>query len=426
MASFRRGKRPAAIWLSFLKEGGRGTGSAQQHRLQDTLVVLQVAVALILLTGAGLFVESFQHFRQLDPGFRADGVLTAELGLPAERYTTPERQDALLASLTERLVAAPGVTAVSTSVTLPGQYTTPFAQAFAIVGDPPPDPSHIPTAYFGRVGPDYFSTLGIKLLRGRPILATDARGGHHVVVVDDLLVKRYFGSEDPLGRQIAFVSGITPDTVEIVGIVAHVKQFGLVSNDPPMYYLAFTQNNARGVGAADVAVRTAGDPAGLTGTLRAVIASLDPTVAVSHVETMVERQVQSVGTTRFETVLASLFAVVALVLGIVGIYSVLAYIVGQRHREIAVRIALGASAGDVMGDVLRRALALTGIGIVLGSGAAWVLTRALAGMFLNISPHDPGIFIGAAAVFAIVALVAASVPAFRTTRINPVVALTSI
>lgn len=141
---------------------------------------------------------------------------------------------------------------------------------------------------------------------------------------------------------------------------------------------------------------------------------------------MVERQVQSVGTTRFETVLASLFAVVALVLGIVGIYSVLAYIVGQRHREIAVRIALGASAGDVMGDVLRRALALTGIGIVLGSGAAWVLTRALAGMFLNISPHDPGIFIGAAAVFAIVALVAASVPAFRTTRINPVVALTSI
>ena len=252
----------------FLKEGGRGTGSAQQHRLQDALVVLQVAVALILLTGAGLFVQSFEHFRQLDPGFRSEGVLTAELGLPKERYTTPERQDALLASLTERLVAAPGVTAVSTSVILPGQFTTPFAQDFAIVGDPAPDPSHIPTAYFGRVSPNYFSTLGIKLLRGRPILATDARGGHHVVVVNDLFVTRYFGSEDPLGRQVAFVSGITPDTAEIVGVVAHVKQFGLVSNDPPMTYLAFTQNNARGVGAAAVVVRTAGDPESLTGTLR--------------------------------------------------------------------------------------------------------------------------------------------------------------
>jgi putative ABC transport system permease protein len=410
----------------FLKEGGRGTGSAQQHRLQDALVVLQVAVALILLTGAGLFVQSFEHFRQLDPGFRPEGLLTAELGLPAERYTTPERQDALLASLTERLVAVPGVTAVSTSVTLPGQFTTPFAPAFAIVGDPAPDPSHIPAAYPTRVSPNYFGTLGIKLLRGRPILPTDARGGHHVVVVDDLLVKRFFGNEDPLGRRIAFTSGITPDTAEIVGVVVHVRQFGLIASDPPGYYLPFTQNTARGVGAAAVAARTTGDPEGLTGTLRDVIANLDPTVAVSHVETMVERQVQSVGTTRFETVLASLFAVVALVLGVVGIYSVLAYVVGQRQREFAVRLALGAGGAQVMGDVLRRALVLTGIGIALGSGVAWVLTRALAGLFLAVSPHDPGIFVGAAAVFAVVALAAASVPAFRTTRINPVAALTSI
>jgi putative ABC transport system permease protein len=143
------------------------------------------------------------------------------------------------------------------------------------------------------------------------------------------------------------------------------------------------------------------------------------------VETMSERMVQTMGTTRFSSFLASLFAVVALILGAVGIYSVLAYIVSQRRRDIAVRIALGATNTRVIGDVLRRALVLTGLGIVLGSGAAWVLTRALASLFLGVSPHDPGVFIGAAGVFVGVALVAASVPAFRSTRINPVVALTS-
>ncbi len=156
-----------------------------------------------------------------------------------------------------------------------------------------------------------------------------------------------------------------------------------------------------------------------------MIADLDATVPVSNVETMSEHMAQSVGTTRFSSFLASLFAAVALVLGMVGIYSVLSYIVGQRRREIAVRIALGASQSRVVGDVLRRALALAGVGIVVGSGAAWLLTRALAGLFVGVSPHDPGIFVGAAAAFAIVALAAASIPAFRTTRINPATALTS-
>jgi putative ABC transport system permease protein len=408
-----------------LKEGGRGTGSAQQYRLQNALVVLQVAVALVLLTGAGLLVESFEHFRHLDTGFRSDGVLTAELGLPRERYTTPERQDAFLADLTQRLVAQPGVTAVSTSSTLPGQNTSPFAPAFTIIGDPPPDSSHIPAAFSSRVSPDYFRTLGIKVLRGRGILATDGRKGPHVAVVDDALVRRFFGGEDPLGRAIAFTSGITPDTAQIVGVVAHVRQFGLVATDEPMYYLPFAQNNARTVGMATIAARTSGDPVALTAALRAAISGLDPTVAVSHVETLTERMVQSVGTTRFESVLASLFAVVALVLGVVGIYSVLAYVVEQRQRETAVRMALGASRSAIMGAVLRRALALAGGGIVLGSVSAWILTGVLGSIFLGISAHDPLVFVGAAAVFAVVALLAASVPAFRTTRVNPVAALTS-
>ena len=156
------------------------------------------------------------------------------------------------------------------------------------------------------------------------------------------------------------------------------------------------------------------------------MAILDKSVPVYGVKTMSERVAESIGTTRFSTFLASLFAAIAVALGMVGIYSVLAYIVSQRRREIAIRIALGASHANVMGDVLRRALALTGVGVILGSGAAWAVTQVLAGLFLGASPHDPRIFAGAAAAFAVVALAAASVPAFRTTRISPVEALTSI
>ena len=410
---------------SLLKEGGRGTGSAQQHRVQDFLVVLQVAVALVLLTGAGLLVRGFEHFRRLDPGFRSEGVLTAELSLPKDRYTSPERQNAFLAQFTERMIALPGITGVSTSMSLPGQYTNAFAPQFTIVGDPVPDPSRIPAAYPTWVDADYLRTLGIKLLHGRGILPTDARGGHHVAVVDDALVGRFFGRSEPIGRRIAFTSGTTPDTAEIVGVVAHVKQFGLIAANVPVYYLPFTQGPTRAVGYAALAVRTSGDPNAQTRAVRAVLANLDPTVAVFHVETMTERLVESVGTTRFESVLASLFAVVALVLGMVGIYSVLAYIVAQRQRETAVRMALGASGLHVMRDVLRRALLLAGVGIAAGSLAAWMLTRVLAGLFLGVSPHDPAIFLGAPVVFAAVTLAAAAIPAFRTTRVNPVVALSS-
>jgi ABC-type antimicrobial peptide transport system permease subunit len=211
--------------------------------------------------------------------------------------------------------------------------------------------------------------------------------------------------------------------LEIVGVVAPVKQNGLTAEDVPVMYVPNAQfPNIY----FDVEVRTSGDPAALTAMVKSAVTNLDPMVPVSDVQTMSARVAQQVGTTRFSSVLASLFAVVALVLGAVGIYSVLAYIVSQRKREIAVRIALGAGRTRVMVNVLRQATALTVIGIALGSGGAWLLTRALAGLFVGVSPHDPGIFVGAAALFAVVALVAASVPAFRTTRISPVVALASI
>jgi len=344
---------------------------------------------------------------------------------PKERYATPERQDAFLAALTERLVALPGVASVSTSFTLPAQFTTPFANQFAIVGDPPPDASHIPAAYSNWVSVGYFRTVGIKLLHGRDLLESDSRTARHVAIVDELFARRFFAGKDPVGRQIAFNSGLTPDTADIVGVVGHVKQFGLLAADEPMYYLPFTQNNARVVGIAAVVVRAVADPTHLTGTLREAIAGVDPTVAIEHVETLTERLVQTVGTTRFESVLAVLFAGVALVLGIVGIYSVLAYIVRQRQRDIAIRTALGVSRARVMNQVLQRAALLTSVGIASGSLAAWLLTRILASLFLGVNPHDPTMFLGAAGVLAVAAFAAAAVPAFRTTRVSPLAVLSS-
>ena len=401
-----------------LKEGARGTSSAQNRRLQDVLVVLQVAVALVLLTGAGLLVASFTHFQRMDPGFRPDGVLTAMIQLADKRYPTPERQAAFASSVAERLAAQPGVTHASVSDALPSGFL--IVLPFSVLGDPPKDPTQLPAAYGTAITPDYFSVMGIKLVRGRGVLPTDNGRSTKIAVIDELFVRRVFAARDPIGRRIA-LEGL-PDTLEIVGVSTSVKQNGLATEDRPEMYVPFAQFPAA---YAFVALRTSANPVTETRELKEAVTTVDPTVPVSDVESMSERMAQTIGMTRFSTFLASLFAVVALVLGAVGIYSVLAYIVSLRQREIAVRIALGASIGHVMGDVLRRALALTGIGILVGSFLAWILTRTLAGLFLDVSPHDPSVFIGAAGTFAVVALAAASVPAFRTTRVNPVVALTA-
>jgi putative ABC transport system permease protein len=402
-----------------LKQGGRGTGSAQQRWMQNALVVLQVAVALVLLTGAGLLVESVGHFRSMELGFRPEGVLTAQIALPAQRYSTPDRQSAFVARVVEQLRAQPGIVAASASSSVPAAFGN-YILGFGIVGDPEPDPEHVPLSFVVAVGPDYFKTLGIPLQRGRGVLSTDDSRAVRVAVVDERLAKAFFGNRDPIDQRINFIG--LPDTMQIVGIVASVKQGGFTESDRPGIYLSLAQTPDT---FATVAVRSSGDPAAQTDVIRRVIGSLDPAVPVFNIETMSDRMADTVGTTRFATFLATLFAIVALVLGVVGIYSVLAYVVAQRHREIAVRIALGADRRAVMGGVLRLALALAAVGIALGGLTAWMVTRVLADLFVGVSPHDPAVFVGAASVFLFVALAAASIPAFRTTRINPIVALSA-
>jgi putative ABC transport system permease protein len=403
-----------------VKEAARGTSSARHHRLQDVLVVLQVAVALVLLTGAGLLLQSFARFQRSDLGYHPDGVLAAQIVLSENRYPTAMSQTAFASNVVDRLAHVPGVTAASVSSALPGGATIRWE--FDIVGDPPPDPANRPTLRPIFVTPEYFRTLGIPMRRGRLLAPMDDQRSTRVAVIDEVLARRFFTNRDPIGRQVTFPGMPDSDTLTVIGVVAPVAQGGIVREDVPVLYAAYAQIPLPWDD-MQVAMRTAGDPSARGPILIRTIHGLDTSVPVSDLKTMSQRVAQSVSTTSFSTFLASLFAVVAVTLGVVGIYSVLAYIVGQRRREIGIRLALGASRAQVMADVLRHGVALAGVGIAIGSLAAWLFTRTLAGAFPGLGPRDPSVFWSAALLFGIVAMAAATVPAYRTTRINPVVVL---
>jgi putative ABC transport system permease protein len=403
-------------------QGARGTGSVRHHRLQDALVVLQVAIALVLLTGAGLLVETFARFQRSDFGFRPDGVLTARVALSDQRYPTAERQTAFGTRLAEQLATQPGIMAASASSALPSNPNMRWI--FQIIGDPMPDLSSKPNVRMYFVSPGYYRTMGIALLRGRGILPSDDDRSVRVAVIDELMARRFFAGRDPIGKRITFAGMPDADTLTVVGVAAAIRQGGLKADDVPLLYASYAQLPLA-LSTVSVSVRTNGEPEAQAAVIRRTVAAIDPLAPVSDMKPMTARVAESVGTTRFSTFLASLFAMVALVLGMVGIYSVLAYIVSQRRREIGVRLALGATHAHVIGDVMRRALALAAAGIAFGSVAAWWLTRGLAKLFVGVDPHDPTIFAGAALMFTLVALAAAAIPAFRSTQVSPTVALKS-
>jgi putative ABC transport system permease protein len=401
-----------------LKHGGRGTASAQRKRMQSGLVALQVSMAFVLLVCAELFVKSFAHLEQMDPGFRADGVLTAQVVLPGERYSKAEQQIGFTTAVLEQLRAQPSVDAASASDAVPG-IDTPIMQA-AIVGGPQQSTTEIPMVQMVAVSPDYFHAMSIPLMRGRGIQPTDRSGGLKVGVIDELLARRFFQSRDPLGRRLWIKD--SPDTIEIVGVVASVKQTGLTEDFAPELYTSLGQFPS---GRMLVAVHSSGDPAMLARTLNQAIRRIDNTVPVFDVEPMTERIGQSIGVTRFATLLASVFAAVALTLGVIGVYSVLAYVVGQQQREFGVRLALGASPARLARLVLRQAIGLVAVGLAAGLLAAWAVTRGAGSLFVGVSSHDPGVFALGVLIFALVGTVGAAIPAIRASRVSPLAALAS-
>jgi putative ABC transport system permease protein len=393
-------------------------------------VIAEVALALVLLVGAGLMIRSFVRLMAIDPGFNAEGVVTMRVTLPAAKYRDLERWTTFHQELLGRVAAVPGVTAAGINSALPLEGGGSEA-GVAVEGRPMP--THAapgPTTLFQAASPGYLRAMGVPLLRGRFFTDHDTRAGAAVVVVDDTLVQRLFPGEDPLGRRIAFeFHGTSVRWREIVGVVGHVRHYGLASEPPfVQLYVPFAQlptyfENRRPSMA--LAVRTTTDPELLVASIRRTVAGIDPDIPVYGVETMNGYLRQELEQPRLSVMLLTALGGLALVLAVIGIYGVISYSVAQRTQEIGVRMALGATGSDVLRLVVRQGAVLIAAGLVLGTGAAYVLSSAMRSLMFEVSERDPATVGAIAALLAAVGLLASIVPARRATRVDPLTALRS-
>jgi putative ABC transport system permease protein len=398
-----------------LKEGGR-SGGGRRH-LRELLVVSEVALSLVLLIGAGLLVQSLRRLQGVDPGFRADHLLTLQFRLPPTRYPEGEPVAAFFRQAIERIRAIPGVesAALVRAVPLSGNFG---ASPYFVEGRPEPSPGEETQAGTNIVTPDYFRTLRIPLLQGRDFTDYDNKESPAVAVVNDTLSRQTWPGEDALGKRIRLKGG--KDWLTVVGVVADVKHRRLVDPPQPQIYTAHYQDPKI---FACVVARTASDPMGLADSVRKAIWSVDkdqPVWSVIPMERLLER---AIGPTRFLLSLLAAFAGLAVVLAGVGIYGVLSYAVAQRTREIGIRVALGARAAQVVRLVVRQGMRLTLAAVGFGLVAAAGLSRFMTSLLFGVAPGDPVTFIGAAALIALVALASSWLPALRAARVDPATAL---
>jgi putative ABC transport system permease protein len=406
-----------------LKDTGRGEGTGGRgHRLLASFVVSQVAVALVLLVTAGLLVRSFVRLQAVDAGFRADHVLTMRLTLPQGRYAEDGQVAAFYDELLRSLSRLPGARSAAAISNLPmggDNASASFAIEGLQVGTGEPSPhgdSHI-------VSHEYFATMGIPVLRGRPFEPRDGREGAKVAIIDQVLADRYWPGGDPIGRRMALYfegSAERPAWREIVGVVGHVRKYGLDGRIKEQYYVPAPQLPRRSM---FLVLRTAGDPGSVAAAARAAVRDLDADLPLFQVRTMERVVEETLVGRRFAMLLMSLFAALALLLAAVGLYGVISCSVAQRTREIGIRMALGARGGDVVRMVVRRGLALAAIGLALGLAAALAVTRLLSSLLFSVRPTDPLTFVSLAALLLAVAGVASFLPARRAARVDPIEAL---
>jgi len=414
-----------------LHRGVRGSSRSGAGGTRAVLVVSEMALAVVLLVGAGLLVRSFARLVHVDPGFHADHLVAFNAALPGTRYQHDRDTRAFADKLVQQLEQLPGTERVAVGSTRPLDPAPGFGltTAFTVSGRPTvPDYQKPETAVY-PVSPDYFRTLGIQLVRGRIFTADEDRpDAQPVVVVNEELVRRYFPNENPIGKYIVLgvehTTGPDPgDTLraqgEIVGVVADVKQSSLADAPAPATYLPYGTLPF----GLSVVIRTTAEPETVESAILARMRQLDPDVPVFGLGTVESQLSSSVSQPRFYMILLAAFAGLALVLAAVGIYGVLSYAVSQRTRELGIRMALGASAGQVARQVLRQGLAMTIIGMTLGLGGALALTRLIASLLFGVEPLDPLTFAGVSATLVIAALVACYLPARRAARADPLEAM---
>jgi putative ABC transport system permease protein len=399
-----------------LKEGGRQSSSARGGNLvRRALVVAEVALALTLLTGAGLLLKSVSRLSDVNPGFDARNLLTANVVLPASRYASDTAQGAFFDQLLPRIAALPGVRSVGATTTLPfgGGWST---ASFTIEGFTPPQGQPGPWGDIRAVNADFFKALQVPLKAGRLFTDADDRASPLVAIVDDELVKRYFPQEDPIGKRLGF----PPNWATIVGVVGHTAHEGLDAERRIQYYFPYKQRSRPFMA---LGIRTAGDPASMVASVRAALQTVDRDVPLSAVSSMDDLITQSMGSRRFAMLLLALFAGIALTLASIGIYGVMSYAVAERAREMGVRMAIGAARADVLSLVLGQGMRLAVLGVLLGVCAAFGLTRFIQKQLFNVTATDPATFAIVVVVLAAVAAAATLIPALRATRVDPAIVL---
>jgi putative ABC transport system permease protein len=402
-----------------LKDGGRGSAGGGA-RTRAVLVTAQVALSLVLLVGAGLLLKSFARLQQVDLGFDPDRVLTARVTLPEVRYETPAQQVAFFDALLPQVRALPGVQAAGAINWLPLSGLR-SATSFWFEGQTVANAAERLGTDVRAIDPGYFRAMGIPLLDGRPLAASDGPRQPGVIVVSRTFVDRYLPGEAPLGRRILMPWG---DTLvgTIVGVVGDVKHTGVDSAASPTVYWALGQFPSN---VMNLVIRTAGDPVTVASALVAQVHALDPELAVADVRPLDAYLGDALARQRFSMTLLAGFAALALVLTAVGLYGVMAYSVVQRTRELGIRLALGASRDTVLRAVLGRGLGLVGVGVVVGLAGALALTRVLGALLYGVSATDPAVFAVIIGLLTIVGLASSYVPARRATRVDPMVAIRS-
>jgi putative ABC transport system permease protein len=411
-----------------LKDGGRSPGAGPGRRgLRDALVVSEIALSLVLLVGAGLMIRSFVRLVQVDPGFDARNVLTAQVALPDAKYPERPQVAAFFERALERVRASPGVESASLITPLP-LTGDGWQSDFRIEGRPIPDRGEFPNTDIHLVGADYFQAMGVPLVRGRGFTPADRLGAVNVAVINATMARREWPGEDPIGKrlkvggpeELAGPKEKPEDWMTIVGVVGDVLQYGLDADPKTEVYIPHLQQP---VSVGTLVVRAKADPASVTAAVREAIHGVDKDQPIYNVRTMEAIVSESVASRRLSMLLLGVFATVALVLAAGGVYGVMSYAVTQRTHEIGVRMALGAQPGDVLRLVVVQGMATVLVGIAVGLAGAFAGTRLMSNLLFGVDASDPATFVGIALLLTTVAFVASYIPARRAARVDPLVAL---
>jgi putative ABC transport system permease protein len=400
-----------------LKEGGRAGSASRGNRARGAFVIVEVALALVLLVGAGLLVRSFVRLLEESPGFDSTRTVTMRISLPGTRYGGEGQRAQFLARFFDEVDAIPGVESSGAISFLP-LTGLGAATSMQIVGKPQPPTGQEPVTDVRVITHDYLETMGIPLLKGRLFNERDPADARGRVVINATMASRHWPGEDPIGKRVRISWDSLED--EVIGVVGDVRHYGLDIESRAMTYWPFARNP---YGTMTVTVRTAGDARLVVRSIAGLVRRLDPELVVANIRTMDEVVSSSVAQRRLTMLLLAGFAGVALLLAAIGIYGVIAYGVTQRTQEIGIRMALGAQRGDVLRMVVKQALQLAAGGIVIGGACALLLTRLMEGLLFQVTPGDPVTLIVVSAVLAAVALLASYIPGRRATRVDPVVAL---